>query len=76
VSNLSPETREIIRRKGLWSMADAAGYLGIHRTQLYNLVRRGELHITKQGRRTYIAADDLVDYLTRLQDQRQVGKAG
>jgi excisionase family DNA binding protein len=71
MSSLSPELREIIRRKGLWSMAAVAEYLGIDRTQVYNLVRRGELSITKQGRRSYIAADDLVDYLTRLQQQQR-----
>jgi excisionase family DNA binding protein len=69
MSTLSPETREAIRRRGLWPMTDTADYLGIDRTQVYNLIRRGELHITKQGRRSYIAADDLVDYLTRLQEQ-------
>jgi DNA-directed RNA polymerase specialized sigma24 family protein len=74
LTTLSPEHREIIRRRGLWSMAAVADYLCIDRTQVYNLVRRGDLHITKQGRRSYIAADELVDYLTRLQEQqRQVG---
>jgi len=50
----------------LQSPRDAANLLGIGRTTLYTLIKNGELHPVKIGRRTLIATAELVRYVDRL----------
>lgn len=46
------------------STPEAAEALGIARSMVYNLVKRGELPTVHMGRRTGITNDDIGDYLT------------
>jgi excisionase family DNA binding protein len=73
---LSPAALAAIYRKGLWPINEVADYLAIDRSHVYALISRGQLHIVKQGRRSYIAADDLVAYLTQLPDADQAEATG
>jgi excisionase family DNA binding protein len=65
---LSPAALAAVYQKGLWPINEAAAYLAVDRSYLYALISRGQLHIVKQGRRSYVAADDLVAYLSQLHD--------
>jgi len=53
--------------------SEAAAELNISRSQLYVLLRRGELPSVKIGRRRVIVWDDLVAYLKSLR-AKQVAK--
>jgi excisionase family DNA binding protein len=53
--------------------SEAAAELNISRSQLYILLRRGELPSVKIGRRRVIVWDDLVAYLKSLR-ARQLAK--
>jgi excisionase family DNA binding protein len=60
-------------RKLTLSPAEAAAELNVSRSQLYVLMRRGELPSVKIGRRRVILWDDLVAYLKSLR-AKQVAK--
>ena len=50
----------------LKSPEEAADLLGIGRTTLYALIKAGDLHMVKIGRRSLLAVDELEDYVSRL----------
>jgi excisionase family DNA binding protein len=53
-------------RRRLIPVTEAMQQLGgISRTMFYALVKDGELSITKIGRRSFIATEDLDDFVTR-----------
>jgi excisionase family DNA binding protein len=55
--------------------SEAAAELNISRSQLYILLRRGELPSVKIGRRRVILWDDLVAYLKRLRASQVAKRA-
>jgi len=50
----------------LKSPEESAEMLGIGRTTLYALIKTGELHMVKIGRRSLVAVDELESYVDRL----------
>lgn len=50
----------------LKSPEESAELLGIGRTTLYALIKAGELHMVKIGRRTLVPMDELEAYVDRL----------
>ncbi len=57
-----------IKERLLYSPEEAAELLGIGRTTLYALIKAGELHTVKIGRRTLLLRDELQDYVVGLID--------
>jgi excisionase family DNA binding protein len=55
-----PEARPLA-----YELQSAERLTGISRSQLYELIKRGELPIVKVGRRTLITDDDLQALITR-----------
>jgi excisionase family DNA binding protein len=49
--------------KSLYSINEARAKLGIGRTSLHKLINTGALPVVKSGRRTLIAAPDLVQFI-------------
>ena len=52
----------------LWTPAQTARILGISRSQIYNLLKRGELDSVRIGRSRRIAKRQLDEYVERLID--------
>lgn len=50
----------------LWTPAQTARILGISRSQIYNLLKRGELDSVRIGRSRRIAKRQLDEYVERL----------
>jgi excisionase family DNA binding protein len=46
-----------------YSLDDAADHIGLGRTTMYRLVRDGELHALKVGRRTLVLESELRSFL-------------
>jgi excisionase family DNA binding protein len=66
-----------VAEKIAYSTTEGAQALGIGRTHMFELLRRGEIASVKSGRRRLIPATALDDYLARLVDDQQAtgGKA-
>jgi excisionase family DNA binding protein len=47
----------------LFSVKDAAAYLGLSRNQLYELLNAGELDHVRLGRRMYVSRDAMVKFI-------------
>jgi excisionase family DNA binding protein len=52
--------------KAAYSVNETLERLSIGRTTLYKLVKDGELHPVKLGKKTLFLAPDLASFLTRL----------
>ncbi|APY15171.1 helix-turn-helix domain-containing protein [Brucella sp. 10RB9214] len=48
------------------SIAQAARFLGIGRSTLYNLIKNGRLPVRKLGKRTLILRDDIDQFVASL----------
>lgn len=59
-----------------YSTEDACEALSIGRTQLFDLLREGEIKSVKIGRRRLIPVDSLREYLDRLLAEQQVKGGG
>lgn len=53
---------DVIKPSGLLNVRQAANYLNISRSHLYDIVKNGELARIKIGRRTLFATPDLDAY--------------
>jgi excisionase family DNA binding protein len=53
------------------TVPEAAAELNISRSQLYIMLRRGELPSIKIGRRRVVIRDDLVAYVKSLRSKKQ-----
>ena len=56
---------------GLLTYDQAAGYLAVGRTTMYDLVARGELPAVKIGRCTRLRPEDLEDYIKKRLTRRK-----
>ena len=52
--------------KAAYSVNETLTLLSIGRTSLYRLVQKGDLPVTKLGKKTLFTAPDLADFLTKL----------
>jgi excisionase family DNA binding protein len=50
----------------LYSINDCCRLASVGRTKLYELIANGEIPVRKIGRKTLIAAPDLLDWIERL----------
>ena len=55
-----------------WDPVGAAHQLGVSRSTIHELIRRGKLRALKDGHRTYIADSELQRYVAEL-PEREVG---
>ena len=55
-----------VGEKLLLNVDEAAAVLGVSRATLYRAVRRGELRLTKLGRRTLLARTELERFVATL----------
>ena len=60
----------------LFSVAEAAGLMGLGRSLVYQLVMRGDLRSIKLGRARRIPAKALDEYIQRLQSEQCEGDDG
>jgi excisionase family DNA binding protein len=56
-------TGDLVKRRLLYPVAEAAHLLGVHRTTLYDFAREGRLELVRSGSRTYVTAAELERYL-------------
>jgi excisionase family DNA binding protein len=61
-SELSTATEDLVKRRKLWPVSEAAYQLGMHRVTLYRLMKAGEIRFVKVNNRTYVT-DPEVDRL-------------
>jgi len=59
--------------KLLLTIPEAADRLGIGRSKLYELVAEGELGVVRIGRAVRVEAAEIVDFVTRLRQERTTG---
>jgi excisionase family DNA binding protein len=59
--------------KLLLTIPEAADRLGIGRSKLYELVAEGELGVVRIGRAVRVEAAEIVDFVTRLRQERATG---
>lgn len=57
----------------LYPMSEAASRLGVGRTTLYEIAKRGELEVVHIGRKSLIPSDSLNAYVERLTANAKVG---
>jgi excisionase family DNA binding protein len=60
-------TQELIRRRKLYPVAEAAYLLGMHRVTLYKLQKAGEIRFVKVGGRTYVTDAELDRFVARAE---------
>lgn len=65
---VSDSTKQVMGDALAYKMEEAAARCGLGRTTLFEAARRGELRVTKVGRRTIVLHDDLVDWLHRRRE--------
>jgi excisionase family DNA binding protein len=64
----SPDPRSFGLLKATYSVKETLEQLSIGRTTFYELVDRGDLKITKLGRKSLVYAIDLATLLNKLRD--------
>jgi excisionase family DNA binding protein len=64
---VSSTTEELIRRRRLWPVAEAAYQLGMHRVTLYRLAKAGRINLTKVNGRTYVTDAELDRFVARAE---------
>jgi excisionase family DNA binding protein len=63
----APDTADLIARRHLWPMPEAAYQLGISLRTLWRRVELGELRTTKVGARTFITDAELRRFVANLE---------
>lgn len=68
-------TEDLVRRRKLWPLREAAYQLGLHRVTLYRLEDRGEIRFTRVGGRTFITDAELDRFIARaeVRSERDAG---
>jgi excisionase family DNA binding protein len=64
---LSTTTEDLVKRRKLWPVAEAAYQLGMHRVTLYRLAERGEIRFVKVGNRTFVTDAELDRFVARAE---------
>jgi excisionase family DNA binding protein len=65
VVEISSSTQDLVQRRKLWPVAEAAYQLGMSRATLYRLVNAGEIRLVKVGGRTYATDAELDRFVAR-----------
>jgi excisionase family DNA binding protein len=60
-------TDDMVRRRKLWPVAEAAYQLGVHRVTLYRLEAAGDIRFTRVGGRTYVTDAELDRFVARAE---------
>jgi excisionase family DNA binding protein len=60
------ETADLVARRQLWPVAEAAYQLGMHRVTLHKKMTAGEIRFVKVGRRTFVTDAELRRYVSNL----------
>jgi excisionase family DNA binding protein len=66
-AEISPTTEDLVKRRKLWPVAEAAYQLGMHRVTLYRLAAQGEIRFVKVGNRTYVTDAELDRFVARAE---------
>jgi excisionase family DNA binding protein len=64
---VSTTTEDLVKRRKLWPVAEAAYQLGMHRVTLYRLAAAGEIRFVKVGNRTYVTDAELDRFVARAE---------
>jgi excisionase family DNA binding protein len=64
---VSTTTEDLVKRRKLWPVAEAAYQLGLHRVTLYRLAAAGEIRFVKVGNRTYVTDAELDRFVARAE---------
>jgi excisionase family DNA binding protein len=68
-------TDDLLARRLLYPVAEAAELLGVHRTTLYTRHREGLIALVRVGGRTYVAADEIERYIAAAEPAHTVRSA-
>jgi excisionase family DNA binding protein len=66
-SEPSTTTQDLVMRRKLWPVAEAAYQLGMHRVTLYRLMKAGEVRFVKVNNRTYVTDAELDRFVARAE---------
>jgi excisionase family DNA binding protein len=66
-SEISTTTEDLVKRRKLWPVAEAAYQLGMHRVTLYRLEKAGEINFVKVNNRTYVTDAELDRFVARAE---------
>ncbi len=58
-----PTTSDLVARRVLYPIREAAWELGVHRTTLYQRYKEGRLQLLRDGGRTFVHKDELDRYV-------------
>lgn len=61
----------VLADRVLYSIPEATALLGLSRTVIYEQIRANRLHTVTQGRRRYVAAHALHDYVQLLEEEAE-----
>jgi excisionase family DNA binding protein len=64
---LSTTTEDLVKRRKLWPVSEAAYQLGMHRVTLYRLEKAGEIRFVKVNNRTYVTDAELDRFVARAE---------
>lgn len=62
-----PTAADLVARRELWPIREAAYRLGMHRASLYRERERGRLEIVRVGGRAYVTDKELRRYVAALE---------
>jgi len=62
------DTADLIARKEIWSIREAAFLLGMARSTLYLKIEQGKIRAVRDGGRRYITDAELKRYIANLDD--------
>lgn len=69
---MTEQTTALLQRQGLLKPEDAATYLGIGRSKVFELLADGRLASVRIGRSRRISVAALEDFVTRLEEAGEV----
>ena len=71
-----PTTRDLVARRLLYPVKEAAGMIGVSRPTLYKLYHQGRLELTRIDGRTFVRAAELERYAAAEGGPPHVAAAG
>ena len=63
----------LVTEQALYQIPDAMSALKMSRSVIYEQIRAGRLHTVKQGRRRYVTAAGITDYVALLEREASIG---
>jgi excisionase family DNA binding protein len=64
---LPESTDDLVARRLLWPIDEAAYLLGCHRVTLWRRIQAGDLRVVRVGRRTWVPDAELHRYVANLE---------